>query len=115
MTQSLKKLPKKIQIVVQNENKLTSNLTPTPTKIDTGLINLAKAKQLKVDDFVFCCDSLTTHDYVIASFKKRFKYCMELSNICTTLEERKELVEATTDAAKTWYHEDDHEAGCSGI
>ena len=77
----------------------TSNLTPTPTKIDTVLINLAKAKQLKVDDFVFCCDSLTTHDYVIASFKKRFKYCMELSNICTTLEERKELVEATTDAA----------------
>ena len=49
----------------------TSNLTRTPTKIDTVLINLAKAKQLKVDDFVFCCDSLTTHDYVIASSKKK--------------------------------------------
>jgi len=76
----------------------TSNLTRTPTKIDTVLINLAKAKRLNVDDFAFCCDSLTTHD-VIASSKKRFKYCMELSNICTTLEERNELVEATTDAA----------------
>ena len=28
-----------------------------------------------------------------------FKYCIELSNICTTLEEQKEPVEATTDAA----------------
>ena len=76
----------------------TSNVTPTPTKIDTVLINLAKAKRLNVDDFALCCDSLTTHD-VIASSKKRFKYCMELSNICTTLEERNELVQATTDAA----------------
>ena len=32
----------------------TSNVTPTPTKIDTVLINLAKAKRLNVDDFALC-------------------------------------------------------------
>ena len=32
----------------------TSNVTSTPTKIDTVLINLAKAKRLNVDDFALC-------------------------------------------------------------